>query len=192
MGRKTPVESSPTRQWAPACRNASLRDEPPNKCCVSAIWFCSAALASSQLLPLSRRRQFQVAPVRGGRGRTKNWQHHFSIQADKTFAHWTQKWKPNGATAAAKWGQKHETMQSWVVCGLSTIEKNDLHNNDKNVWWLRVQPTIHEETWSKETPCQPTFWRKNQVVAVPDMTMTYIRGWLQMVYCHMIYSPKTE
>ncbi len=27
---------------------------------------------------------------------------------------------------------------------------------------------------------------------VPDVTMTYIRGWMQMVYCHMIYSPETE
>ncbi len=27
---------------------------------------------------------------------------------------------------------------------------------------------------------------------VPDVTMTYIRGWMQMVYHHMIYSPETD
>ncbi len=27
---------------------------------------------------------------------------------------------------------------------------------------------------------------------VPDVMITYIRGWMQMVYCHMIYSPETE
>ncbi len=27
---------------------------------------------------------------------------------------------------------------------------------------------------------------------VPDVTMMYIRRWMQMVYCHMIYSPETE
>ncbi len=27
---------------------------------------------------------------------------------------------------------------------------------------------------------------------VPDLTMMYIRGWMQLVYCHMIYSPETE
>jgi hypothetical protein len=27
---------------------------------------------------------------------------------------------------------------------------------------------------------------------VPNTTMTYIRGWMQMVYRHMIYSPETD
>ncbi len=29
-------------------------------------------------------------------------------------------------------------------------------------------------------------------IILPDMTMMCIRGWMQMVYCHMIYSPETE
>ncbi len=29
-------------------------------------------------------------------------------------------------------------------------------------------------------------------ICVPDMTMVYIRGWMQMVYCQMIYSPETK
>ncbi len=36
------------------------------------------------------------------------------------------------------------------------------------------------------------FHTKNGNVSVPDATMTYIRGWMQMVYCHMIYSSETE
>jgi hypothetical protein len=30
------------------------------------------------------------------------------------------------------------------------------------------------------------------ITCVPDVTMTYIRRWMQMVYCHMIYSFETE
>jgi hypothetical protein len=44
-----------------------------------------------------------------------------------------KKSKPNGAAVPAKWGQKHETMRSQEVCGLSTIEKHDLHKNCGNV-----------------------------------------------------------
>ncbi len=30
------------------------------------------------------------------------------------------------------------------------------------------------------------------LTTVPDVTMKYIRGWMQMVYFHMIYSPETD
>ncbi len=33
---------------------------------------------------------------------------------------------------------------------------------------------------------------QHKAVGAPDLTMTYIRGWMQMVYRHMIYSPETE
>ncbi len=55
-------------------------------------------------------------------------------------------------------------MQSRAVCGLSTIEKRDLHRNGENVWLLHVQPTIYDQTWRCKTPCQSIFWRKNRVV----------------------------
>ncbi len=42
--------------------------------------------------------------------------------------------------------------------------KHDLHKNGKNVWLLHVQPSIHDQTWSSETQCQSTFWKRNQVV----------------------------
>jgi hypothetical protein len=38
-----------------------------------------------------------------------------------------------------------------------------------------------------------TFWCLNlNFKTVPDLTMTYIRGCMQMVFCHMIYLPETE
>ncbi len=37
-------------------------------------------------------------------------------------------------------------MQSRAVCGLSTIEKHDLHKNGEKAWLLRVQPTIYDQT----------------------------------------------
>jgi hypothetical protein len=46
MGRKTTDETLSTWRWAPACRNAILRDEPPSKCCVSVQQFCSTVMAS--------------------------------------------------------------------------------------------------------------------------------------------------
>ncbi len=44
-----PVETSAARRWAPAGRKASWRDELLSKRCVSAQWFCSAAIASKSI-----------------------------------------------------------------------------------------------------------------------------------------------
>ncbi len=38
------MDTSPTRRWAPAWRNAMVRDEPPSKRCISGQRFCSATI----------------------------------------------------------------------------------------------------------------------------------------------------
>jgi hypothetical protein len=45
-GQKMPVETSPTRQWAPACWKAMIRDELPSKRCVSGQPFCSVVISA--------------------------------------------------------------------------------------------------------------------------------------------------
>jgi hypothetical protein len=89
MGRKNSMVTSPTRHLAPACRKASLRDEPPSKHCVSAQQFCSAAMASKSTGPAYA----AAATVPdgsigggGGVGWTENQQRHFSDRADTTSA----------------------------------------------------------------------------------------------------------
>jgi hypothetical protein len=51
-------------------------------------------------------------------------------------------------------------MHSQEVYGLSTIEKHDFHKNDESVCLLRVQLTIHDLTWSNETPESVNFLEK--------------------------------
>jgi hypothetical protein len=40
--------------------------------------------------------------------------------------------------------------------------------------------------------CLKYDWVSEECLPVPDVMMMYIRGWMQMVYCHMIYSPETK
>ncbi len=49
IGRKTPVETSAARRWAPVWRKANLRDGPPSKRCLSGQGFCSAAISSRSI-----------------------------------------------------------------------------------------------------------------------------------------------
>jgi hypothetical protein len=69
MGRKTPVETKPSRRGVPACQNAILRDEPPSKRCVSTLRFCSAAMASK----LTGSAAAMVATVLSGSSEVGGW-----------------------------------------------------------------------------------------------------------------------
>jgi hypothetical protein len=132
---KTPLEISPTRRWAPACRNTILRENRQANAAFPLNNFAQQPWLRSRLYLLPPRwRQLQAAPVKGGAGWDKKSalnifqsgqiQHlHIELRNESLMA----------LLAPVKWGQKHETMKSQEVCGLSTIEKHDLHKNDKSV-----------------------------------------------------------
>jgi hypothetical protein len=150
IGQKTPVETSPARHWVLASRKASLRDLSPNRM----LRFCTAILLG--------RHSFKIDWIRrprggncsvdtrgrgggGGRERQKISNNRFSNLADTTSAHWTRKWKPSGVDGA-KWGRKHGTKLSPVVCDQSRAGKIVVNKNEENGELWRKLPTIHSQS----------------------------------------------
>jgi hypothetical protein len=73
--------------------------------------------------------------------------------------------KANWLVEGAKWGQKHVTKLSRVVCDQFKAGQVVLHKNDKNVELQLKLPTIHGQKWSSKTPCQSNCGKRNQEVA---------------------------
>jgi hypothetical protein len=85
----------------------------------SAAFLCSSFAIASKSTGSAAAETRTVSADSGGGGvgksKTKNRQHFLNL-ADITSAHWTQKWKPNGAVGGVKWGQK--TRDKAVTSGL--------------------------------------------------------------------------